>query len=69
MSIEYKIEGMTCGHCVMTVEEEFFTKGIKAKASQESNTVKVDSEISKETYKELKDNLQEQGYELGSKIS
>jgi copper chaperone len=69
MSIEYKIEGMTCGHCVMTVEEEFSTKGIKAKASQESNTVKVDSEISKETYKELKDNLQEQGYELGSKIS
>ncbi|NCN08908.1 MAG: heavy-metal-associated domain-containing protein [Leptospira sp.] len=69
MSIEYKIEGMTCGHCVMTVEEEFSIKGIKAKASQESNTVKVDSEISKETYKELKDNLQEQGYELGSKIS
>ncbi|MCZ8238644.1 MAG: heavy-metal-associated domain-containing protein [Leptospiraceae bacterium] len=69
MSIEYRVDGMTCGHCVKTVEESFLENGIKAKADKERNIVILDSELSEESLKSMKDNLQEAGYSLGSKIN
>lgn len=69
MRIEYKLDGMTCGHCVKTVEETFSENGIKAKADREKNLVTLEPEISEEAMNKIKDNLQEEGYTLGSRIS
>ncbi|MCG9874711.1 MAG: heavy-metal-associated domain-containing protein [Leptospiraceae bacterium] len=69
MSFEYRIDGMTCGHCVKTVEESFLEIGIKAKADRERNLVILDSELSDESLSRIKDNLQEAGYSLGNKIN
>jgi copper chaperone len=64
----YTLEGMTCGHCVKTVEKEFSKEGIVAKADMKENSVSVESELDEATYKKLRDALGENGYELGNKI-
>ncbi len=68
MKTLYKIEGMTCGHCMMTVEKEFAKVGMQAKADMKSDSVSVESELDASTYAKLKDVLEEEGYSLGNKI-
>ncbi len=68
MKTLYKIEGMTCGHCMMTVEKEFAKEGLQAKADMKSNSVSVESELSDGTFQKLKVALDEEGYSLGNKI-
>ena len=68
MKTLYKIEGMTCGHCVMNVEKEFAKAGVSAKADLKSNSVSVESELDASTYAKLKGVLGEEGYSLGNKI-
>ncbi|WCL49482.1 heavy-metal-associated domain-containing protein [Leptospira sp. GIMC2001] len=69
MNIEYRLEGMTCGHCEMTVEEVFLDNGFQAKADRSRNIVTLDSEISEDSLFKIKENLQEGGYSLGNKIN
>lgn len=68
MKTLYKLEGMTCGHCMMTVEKEFAKAGVSAKADRITDSVSVESELDASTYKKLKDTLEEEGYSLGNKI-
>jgi copper chaperone len=68
MNTFYTLKGMTCGHCVKSVEKEFSKLGITAKADLKSESVSLDIELDLNRYNQLKDTLQEEGYELGSKI-
>ena len=68
MNTSYSLKGMTCGHCVKSVEKEFSKLGITAKVDLISETVSLDSELDMSNYSQLKNSLQEEGYELGSKI-
>ncbi|MBP7280621.1 MAG: heavy-metal-associated domain-containing protein [Leptospiraceae bacterium] len=68
MKTLYKIEGMTCGHCMMTVEKEFAKAGVSAKADRITDSVSVESELDAATYQKLQAVLEEEGYSLGNKI-
>lgn len=68
MKTLYKLEGMTCGHCKMSVEKEFAKIGIEAKADLKSNSISVESELDATTYTKMKHVLEEEGYSLGNKI-
>ncbi len=68
MKTLYKIEGMTCGHCMMTVEKEFAKVGASAKADMKTDSVSVESELDALTYQKLQAVLEEEGYSLGNKI-
>ncbi|MBK8397895.1 MAG: heavy-metal-associated domain-containing protein [Leptospiraceae bacterium] len=69
MKTLYELEGMTCGHCVMTVEKEFAKAGVEAKADRITNSVSVESELDAEILGKLKTALEEEGYSLGNKIN
>ncbi|BDA80879.1 hypothetical protein LPTSP3_g38090 [Leptospira kobayashii] len=64
----YKIEGMTCNHCLMTVKKTFEGKGILASPNLEDRTVEVNSSLSEADWKQIHDLLAEEGYELGEKV-
>jgi copper chaperone len=68
MKAQYEIVGMTCNHCVKTVENEFKKEGIAAKADISTNSVEVDTSLDSLTFNKLKIALEESGYELGNKI-
>jgi copper chaperone CopZ len=68
MKVSYQMKGMTCGHCLVTVEKEFSKQGIDAKADLKTNSVSIYSEIDDVMVSIIKKTLEKEGYELGSKI-
>ncbi|MCG6914353.1 cation transporter [bacterium BMS3Abin03] len=63
MEQKFKIEGMSCGHCVMAVEKSLNQLNlIKKKVKIGSAKVKFDPEIVSEL--EIKNKIEEAGYKV-----
>ncbi|MFB5662500.1 copper chaperone CopZ [Alteribacillus sp. HJP-4] len=67
-SVTLKVEGMSCGHCVNSIEGSVSTlNGVdKVKVNLESSTVDVsfnDNEVTQDTIEKA---IEEQGYDVAS---
>jgi copper chaperone len=61
MNKEFKIEGMSCGHCVMAVEKELNKLEIKSK-SVEIGSAKIDFDPDKVSEDDIKNSITEAGF-------
>ena len=61
MNKEYKIEGMSCSHCVMAVEKELNKLNIKNK-NVEIGSVKIEFDPDKVSEEDIKNSITESGY-------
>jgi copper chaperone len=61
-----KVTGMSCGHCVAAIEGSVGgLKGVQAvKVNLEEGLVEVDFDGSKVTLAEIKETIDEEGYEI-----
>jgi len=61
MNKEYKIEGMSCNHCIMAVEKELNKLEIENK-TVEIGSVKIEFDPDKVSEEDIKNSIQEAGY-------
>ena len=61
MNKEFKIEGMSCSHCVMAVEKELNKLDIKNK-KVEIGSAKIDFDPDKVSEEDIKNSITESGY-------
>ena len=61
MNKEFKIEGMSCGHCVMAVEKELNKLEIKNK-KVEIGSAKIEFDPDKVSEEEINSSITEAGY-------
>ena len=59
-----KVEGMSCGHCVSSVEKAVSNAGASAKVDLGSKTVAVDFDENKVTLAAIKEAIEDQGYDV-----
>ena len=59
-----KVEGMSCGHCVNSVEEALKNLGVTGKVNLENKTVQVDFDEGKVGLDTIKKAIENQGYEV-----
>ncbi|MBY0012166.1 copper ion binding protein [Paenibacillus typhae] len=58
------VEGMSCGHCVKSVEGAVKNIGADAKVNLEKKTVEVVFDESSVTLEAIKNTIEEQGYDV-----
>lgn len=58
------VEGMSCNHCVNSVEGALKNVGANGKVDLASNTVKVEFDENKITVEQIKEAIEEQGYDV-----
>jgi copper chaperone len=63
-TVKLNVEGMTCGHCVNSVEKAVKEIGAKANVDLGGKTVTVEYEESKVTIEAIKEAIEEQGYDV-----
>jgi copper chaperone len=61
MEKEFKIEGMSCGHCVMAVEKELNKLDVKKK-KVEIGSAKIEFDPDKVSEEDIKNSITEAGY-------
>jgi copper chaperone len=61
MNKEFKIEGMSCGHCVMAVEKELNKLEIKSK-NVEIGSAKIEFDPDKVSEDDIKNSITEAGF-------
>ena len=61
MKKEYKIEGMSCNHCVMAVDKELNKLDIEHKTVQ-IGSVKIEFDPDKVSEEDIKNSIREAGY-------
>ena len=61
MEKEYKIEGMSCGHCVMAVEKELNKLDIK-NMKVEIGSANIEFDPDKVSEEDIKNSITESGY-------
>ena len=61
MNKEFKIEGMSCGHCVMAVEKELNKLDIKNR-KVEIGSAKIEFDPDKVSEEDIKNSITEAGY-------
>ena len=61
MNKEYKIEGMSCSHCVMAVEKKLNKLNIKNK-KVEIGSAKIEFDPDKVSEEDIKNSIKESGY-------
>jgi copper chaperone len=59
-----KVEGMTCGHCVSSVEKAVGNAGAVGKVDLASKKVTVEYDESKVTIDAVKAAIEDQGYDV-----
>ncbi len=62
-SIELKIEGMSCNHCVMAVKKELTKTGIE-KFDVQMGSAKVDFDEAKIQQSQIENAIEEAGYKV-----
>lgn len=62
--VTLNVEGMSCNHCVNSVEGALKNAGMSGKVDLASNTVTVDYDESKTTMEQIKETIEEQGYDV-----
>jgi len=63
MNKEFKIEGMSCGHCVMAVEKELNKLDIENKKVK-IGSVKIEFDPDKVSEDDIKNSIRESGYNV-----
>ncbi|MBB6735210.1 copper chaperone CopZ [Cohnella zeiphila] len=63
-NITLKVEGMSCGHCVNSVEGAVGKLGAAAKVNLASHSVDISFDESKISLAAIKDAIEEQGYDV-----
>ncbi|AHV95247.1 copper ion binding protein [Paenibacillus sabinae] len=63
-NVVLNVEGMSCGHCVSSVEKAVGNLGASAKADLASKTVAVDYDDSKLSVDAIKEAIEDQGYDV-----
>jgi copper chaperone len=63
-NITLKVEGMSCQHCVNSIEGALKEIGAVGKVSLESNSVDVSFDENKITIDAVKETIEEQGYDI-----
>ena len=61
MKKEYKIEGMSCNHCVMAVDKELNKLDLENKTVQ-IGSVKIEFDPDKVSEEDIKNSIREAGY-------
>lgn len=59
-----KVEGMTCGHCVNSIQNALKKKGIKGVVDLKNKTVEVNYDETKTNLIIIKKIISENGYEV-----
>ncbi|WP_054957737.1 cation transporter [Paenibacillus dakarensis] len=62
--ITLNVEGMSCNHCVNSVEGALKNAGMTGKVDLASNTVTVQYDENKDTVEKIKETIEEQGYDV-----
>lgn len=57
-----KVEGMSCGHCVTSIEGAMKELGAKGKVDLNHDTVTVEYDEAKVSLEAVKEAIEEQGY-------
>jgi copper chaperone len=63
-TVKLNVEGMSCGHCVSSVEKAVKEAGAKANVDLAGKTVTVEYDDSKVTLDSIKEAIEEQGYDV-----
>lgn len=63
-NITLNVEGMSCGHCVKSVEGALKEIGATATVDLNAKTVTVQFDESKLTVESIKEAIEEQGYDV-----
>ncbi|MFC3749345.1 copper chaperone CopZ [Paenibacillus sp. GCM10012306] len=58
------VEGMSCGHCVSSVEKAVSNLGASAKVDLSAKTVAVDFDENKVSLSAIKEAIEDQGYDV-----
>ncbi|BBH20769.1 copper chaperone CopZ [Paenibacillus baekrokdamisoli] len=59
-----QVKGMSCQHCVNSVEGALKKKGVSAKVNLPGNSVTVDYEAANITIDQIKEAIEDQGYDV-----
>lgn len=63
-NVTLNVQGMSCGHCVNSVEKAMQDLGASAKVDLASNSVTIEYEESKVTLEAIKEAIEDQGYDV-----
>jgi copper chaperone len=63
-NVTLKVEGMSCGHCVSSVEGALAKIGALGKVDLANKSVFIEYEDAKLTLKSLEDAIEDQGYDV-----
>ncbi|WP_410514670.1 copper chaperone CopZ [Paenibacillus sp. BR2-3] len=63
-SVTLKVEGMSCGHCVNSVEGAVKNLGASATVDLANNSVSVNYDESKVSLEAIKEAIEDQGYDV-----
>ncbi|MFT9847722.1 copper chaperone CopZ [Aneurinibacillus sp. REN35] len=63
-NVTLKVEGMSCGHCVKSVEGALKEIGAAGKVNLEAKTVQVEFDENKVSVDAIKEAIEEQGYDV-----
>lgn len=63
-NLTLEVEGMSCQHCVNTIEGALKEIGVKGKVDLINNTVDVSFDESHVKIEQIKETIEEQGYDL-----
>ncbi|MFD0962031.1 cation transporter [Paenibacillus chungangensis] len=59
-----RVEGMSCGHCVKSIQQALADIGVNGDVDLAGKKVKVEYDSSKQTLKAIKEAIEEQGYDI-----
>lgn len=63
-NILLQVQGMSCGHCVNSIEGAVKKLGAAAKVDLQSKQVEITYDESKLTLEAIKETIEDQGYEV-----
>lgn len=63
-NVTLKVEGMSCGHCASSIEGALKQLGAAGKVDLAAKTVAVSFEESRLTLAQIKEAIEEQGYDV-----
>ncbi|MBH5320181.1 heavy-metal-associated domain-containing protein [Paenibacillus sp. GSMTC-2017] len=63
-NVELNVEGMSCGHCVNSVEKALGEIGVSGKVDLANKKVAVEYDESKVTVDAIKAAIEDQGYDV-----
>ncbi|WP_227013458.1 cation transporter [Paenibacillus psychroresistens] len=63
-NVTLKVEGMSCGHCVSSVEGAISKLGATGKVDLANKSVFIEYEEAKLTLKSLEEAIEDQGYDV-----